>query len=203
MLRPERFVPDKELEREAARLLARARRADLWDGAPPTPVELLVEHVLGLRLGWKYLEPPTDSIVPGWTDPAEKTIYLNEAHRDLFEKTPGLERYTVGHEVGHRVLHVDPASDLQLGLNLVRENQVILCRLGDEGRREFQAERFAALLLMPEDLVRPGAAKLDTRVWRDVYELRDRFEVSATAMKNRLRDLGLPTPLDEVRAVLL
>lgn len=203
MLLPERFVPDKELERASARLLARGRQADVWNGAPPIPIELVIEQVLSLRIGWKPLDSPEGTVIPGWTDAAEKIVYLNESSRDLFERTPGLERYTLGHEAGHRVLHIDPASDLQLGLELTTESQVILCRIGDETRREIQAERFSAFLLMPEDLVRSAAAIVDTRVWPDVYRLRDTFDVSVTAMKNRLRQLGFRTPLDEPALTLL
>lgn len=203
MLLRERFVPDKELERAAAALLTRGRQADVWDGYAPIPIELLIEQLLSLRIGWKHLDSPEGTLIPGWTDAAEKIIYLNEASRGLFDRTPGLERYTLGHEAGHRVLHVDPASDLQLGLALASEPQLILCRVGDDSRREIQAERFSAFLLMPEDLVRGAAASLDTTAWPTVYRLRDKFDVSVTAMKNRLRQLGFRTPLDEPQSAPL
>jgi Zn-dependent peptidase ImmA (M78 family) len=203
MLLPERFVSDAELSRSSAELLRRGVLARVWNREPPIPVELLIEHVLETRIEWRAAESPDAEIVAGWTDPDESVIYLNEVKKPLFESTPGLERYTLGHEAGHRVLHVDPASRLQLRLDLVDEDETILCRSGDTTRREIQAERFAAFLLMPPDLMRLHAVALETSEWRNVYKLRDVFQVSVTAMMNRLRELSYATPLTPQPSTLL
>jgi Zn-dependent peptidase ImmA (M78 family) len=52
---------------------------------------------------------------------------------------------------------------------------------------EYLADRFAAVLLMPEAWVR-AAARYDQRLGRLAW----RFGVSLEAMENRLRELGLP-----------
>jgi predicted transcriptional regulator len=52
---------------------------------------------------------------------------------------------------------------------------------------EYLADRFAAVLLMPEDWVR-AVARREHRVNRLAW----RFGVSQEAMANRLRELGVP-----------
>ena len=62
-------------------------------------------------------------------------------------------------------------------------------RLSDDGRiREVNANKLAAHLLLPEDLVRQ--ANLD-EVLRDLVGTASRWQVSRTALEIRLRELDL------------
>lgn len=205
MLLPERFIFRSEIDRETLAVLTAAREADLWDGGVPIPVELVAESQLGLHVLWEsFGELEGDgSTLLGALFARHRTIWLNESERSLFEATPGLEPFTVAHEIGHLRLHIDPAYDLQSILPTQDEAADVLCRDGDTGWREVQAEMFAASLLMPEDLVRRYAAGLATREWPNVYRLRTEFGVSVSAMKNRLRGLGFETPADPGNVIRL
>ena len=71
------------------------------------------------------------------------------------------------------------------------EDQPVLCRkLGDADRREFQAERFAAYLLLPEYLLRPRLEGLDLGRKSVLDDLARQCGVSRIAMRKRLHQLG-------------
>lgn len=57
-----------------------------------------------------------------------------------------------------------------------------------EGR---QANRYAAALLMPRDLVLRTIDGIDLTTWPVLYRLAERFEVTVTALRIRLEGLGL------------
>jgi hypothetical protein len=104
-------------------------------------------------------------------------------------------RFSVAHEVGHFVLHA------------LRAEEAVFCRPADvhadvdaaARRREREANRFAAELLMPEPLVRSHVE----RAGADPTALAPVFAVSDLAMGFRLVNLGylewLPPALDEAR----
>jgi len=195
-------MPRDEIETASAELLQNALAQDLWQGEAPVPVELLAEGLRGLQFDWVALtagDPQTTLL--GALHAGHRKIYLNESQRALFDQTPGLERFTIAHELGHFDLHVDRAQQHQALLGVVDLTADVLCRDGDRRPREFQADLFGAALLMPEDLLRRHAASASTRNWPTLYRLRDRFGVSVTAMKNRLRDLGYEVPSDPEREV--
>jgi Zn-dependent peptidase ImmA (M78 family) len=197
MLLPERYLADAYLETRAVALLRAARTNGCWNGTPPIPVELVGELVCGLRLGWLDLGPGEEGArILGALVAEQQIVYLNEAARDVFDRYPGLERFTWAHEIGHFVLHIDPALLLQERLALLQPTPTILCRAGVKSRRELQADRFAALLLMPSELIGPRAAATNTALWPPLYALRDEFEVSISAMVIRVRALGYRTPTD-------
>jgi hypothetical protein len=88
-------------------------------------------------------------------------------------------RFTIAHEVGHHLLHADGAAVL------CRPADVDQAKAADRGR-EREANRFAAELLMPEELVRAQA----DRDGPDPIRLAERFQVSDVAMGFRLVTLG-------------
>ncbi|MGH2361806.1 MAG: ImmA/IrrE family metallo-endopeptidase [bacterium] len=89
---------------------------------------------------------------------------------------PGRRRFTLMHEFKH-------ALD---GLRTVRDYRSY--RKGmPKPLEEYLADRFAVVVLMPEEWVR-AAARYERRVERLAW----RFGVSAEAMTLRLRELGLP-----------
>jgi Zn-dependent peptidase ImmA (M78 family) len=89
------------------------------------------------------------------------------------------QRFTAAHEIGHFVLHRDKIGD---GI----EDNYLLRSTNFSNRMEVEANKFAADLLMPFDLVdqliRTGSA--------DVSSMAKALEVSEIAMGIRL---GLPT----------
>jgi hypothetical protein len=75
----------------------------------PVPVEEIVEQVLGLNFDWDVIEEHPGEQILGGLDAMNRKILLNEKHVELFEKTPGLLRSTIGHEAGHFDIDVDRA----------------------------------------------------------------------------------------------
>jgi predicted transcriptional regulator len=86
-------------------------------------------------------------------------------------------RFTIAHEIAHFVLHRDLIGD---GIQ-----DDALYRSSLSGRVEAQANRFAAEILMPWDLLNPAI----TSGTNDVAELAQMFSVSKSAMSIRL---GVP-----------
>jgi hypothetical protein len=95
------------------------------------------------------------------------------------------KRFTVAHEVGHFVLHRN-----QIGESLTDDE---LYRSGLSTRQEAQANRFAADILMPKDLI----LKTINRLGDDPQVLASEFKVSEAAMRIRL-DAVWPTPYTRV-----
>jgi len=103
------------------------------------------------------------------------------------------QRFTIAHELGHLFLHKNPVNYDQGGIMLFRNGH------SSDGtdRREVQANRFAAELLMPEADIRKDLAKektLDLMTDRDllrpfVVKMAKRYQVSEQAMSIRLTTL--------------
>jgi len=89
------------------------------------------------------------------------------------------QRFTAAHEIGHFLLHRN-----QIGS--YHEDNILLRSEGFSSYQETEANRFAANLLMPWDLV----VKYMDEGERTVDKLSKRFNVSRIAMGIRL---GLPT----------
>jgi hypothetical protein len=169
----------------------------IWDGESlPVPVDSIVDNVLGLRV--RLADDMTTA--PGCeqfalnhlsglllTDLGEIWVNAEEARR-----WPGRRRFTIGHEVGHYLLHQDEAPR-------------VFCRSGDivdaeddeptpepapKNPVESEADAFAAALLMPEHLLRPHSEKYG----RDVATIRQIFGCSHKAMSYRLDALAAGGP---------
>ena len=121
--------------------------------------------------------PTDEGRLSGLLVPSALTIWLDRSEAG---RSPGRRRFTIAHEVGHFVLH---AARAQSGANTY-------CRGSDLERgdsREGEANRFAAGLLMPEQLVELEASHCGC----NIPFLAERFAVSAPAMKLRLLALDL------------
>lgn len=99
------------------------------------------------------------------------TILVNEDDSDV------RARFTIAHELGHYFLHVkdDP-------------RQIVTSFRRDRSPRETAANKFAAELLMPKDLVKKEYSKMVIPI---SDTLAKKFNVSKPAMRNRLDGLDL------------
>ncbi|WP_369282175.1 ImmA/IrrE family metallo-endopeptidase [Oscillibacter sp. GMB15532] len=87
------------------------------------------------------------------------------------------QRFTIAHELGHKILHIaNDSDDVIISFRCLKNN------------REREADAFAAELLMPRDMVKEEHGKL---FYPLVSQLAETFRVSKAAMKNRLDELGL------------
>lgn len=94
------------------------------------------------------------------------------------------QRFTVAHEISHFLLHSD-----HIG-NGISDDVLYRSSLSD--RREAQANRLAADILMPDNLIREqvGAAQ-EKGVGDIVLFLAEEFSVSEAAMRIKLENLGV------------
>lgn len=89
------------------------------------------------------------------------------------------QRFTAAHELGHFVLHRDSVGERNEDNYLLRSENM-------SNRQEVEANKFAASLLMPMDLIQGEMNRGNS----SVSGLANTFGVSPTAMSIRL---GLPT----------
>ena len=112
---------------------------------------------------------------------APPVIALNNS----YIKSPARRRFTLAHEIGHHLLtrRIIPGRRLFFfDTATTRPNMM-----------ERACDRFAALLLMPEELVRRYHEELSSNESKRVAIMANRFGVSGWALRRRLRELGLPT----------
>ena len=142
---------------------------------PPVPVEDIIERHLGLTLSFDDLEAILEiEDVLGATYVGTRRISINER---LFED-PGEGRlvFTCAHEVGHWILHRRYAAE---AARTGRVSDAIVCRSKNaKAPAEWQADYFAACLLMPEADVR--------RAFDGIYG------TGALVLHNLRRSIGRP-----------
>jgi hypothetical protein len=161
-------VPPTAVPKLVQELLERTRVT-----APPVDLRTILQE-LNIELSPDeslsedaVLTPMTD---PAMGDPTAWMIYYNP------KKSDPRRRFTIAHEVGHVLLHG-------------ASHQASLAR-DPGGRRspwEREADAFAGELLMPKAFMEHAVAEHGA----DVATLRQLFNVSAEAMRVRLRDLRL------------
>jgi IrrE N-terminal-like domain len=107
----------------------------------------------------------------GAVDPIKRAVYIREDVYDAAVRHERRARFTVAHEIGHALLHVGT-------LNRVLPRQSI----PTFRQPEWQANRFAAALLMPRHLVAQ---------YESLPEISVTFGVSEHAASVRARELKL------------
>ena len=214
-----RFWRNQEIEEIAMQRLAEFQRDSDRPISLPIPIDLIAEKVLSLDFLWEPIDELPGETILGGLLPERRLIVLNEKHKDVFAKKPGLERSTKGHEMGHWDLFIDKASldhsmlfqvddDGPFAYRNSPAGDVAIIRMlwaNEEGRellRKMHARadepdearavnRYAAALSMPAELVREEATKIDRTQWPSLYQLKDKFEVTISALVVRLEQLNL------------
>lgn len=178
------FIPEADLEALADALLERYEQEIEPIFAPPVPIEPIADFLLELSIEWLDIPDTEDEPILAYLSPDTKAIRLNERRLPYFEQYPGAYAFTLAHEIGHYQLHLTQGDAAQDQVYLCRHRQTV------KDRREWQAERFASYLLMPSSLLWPALDGVNLQRWSDLYQLRDQFNVSITALKIRLEELG-------------
>ncbi|MCE5314874.1 MAG: ImmA/IrrE family metallo-endopeptidase [Armatimonadota bacterium] len=144
------------------------------------PVDLgVVAKRLGIDVHEREFVEEIDGVylrLPG----APPVIAINNS----YIKPPARRRFTLAHEIGHHLLgsRISPGSRLFfLDTNDTRRTTM-----------ERACDRFAALLLMPESLIRLHYDQLAYNPGCRVDIMAERFGVSAWALRRRLKELDLP-----------
>ncbi len=97
------------------------------------------------------------------------------------------QRFTIGHEIGHFVLHRNK-SEL-----FVDEHYLVVARDGTTDKYELEANAFSAALLMPKNLIKEQLELLPLKSSTEekIKILAKKFEVSSLAMTYRLSNLDI------------
>lgn len=215
-----KFYRNAEIERIAEEKLAEFSKMLGRPLTPPIPIDLMAEKICGLSILWDTIEEEPGETIFGGLSPEDRLIVINEKHRKQFEEKPGMERSTIGHEMGHWELFtskesighpllpglrrpesfVKRSSESKRSVEVIRS--LIASEQGREALRNIQSRsdhpdearavnRFAAAISMPRELFRAEALKVDRNHWRNLYPLAKKFEVTITALKVRLEQLNL------------
>lgn len=162
-------APMKTAQIEA---IATQVRAHLEIDVPWLPVPEILEHYLPLLIdGYAYDVRDVGEMGNrhGYFDPFEKLLVLRA---DVYEglcKGRGRDRFTATHELGHLLLH-------GAGLNRLKPGRVLPLYRDPE----WQADAFAAAILMPEPMV------LECN---SIAQVASEFGVSMAAASHRVRKL--------------
>lgn len=172
-LKPEDIDQQAEVTRAQAYVAGVAR-------AFPFDIESTVEFLFGYRIN---LAAKLPTGVLGELNSEQHLISVSEAIRH-----DGRRRFTVAHEVGHLVLH--------LPLLLARRSQPTLFEVEQlpygDSRMEWQADAFAAAILMPTAaIVNMVGALSRAGGWIGPDLLVDTFGVSRQAAEVRLKSLDV------------
>jgi len=214
-----RILRNQEIEEIAASRLAELQRRLGRPVSPPIPIDLIAEQVLGLDFLWEPINELPGEKVFGGLIAKKRLIVLNENRKGLFAEKPGLERSTKGHEMGHWDLFIDkgsldhptlfdvqgdgpfafrssPAGDVAIIKTLDRdaEGRELLRKIqsrADEPDEARAVNRYAAALSMPADMITTDALKIDRTRWPNLYRLAEKYEVTISALRVRLEQLGL------------
>lgn len=216
-----RFLSEEEIETATLATLGSYGRRFGEVSAPPVPVEEVLECDLELDFGFEDLAAAglgEDALGAMWA--AQRRVRVDSSLDPTeFPAKEGRYRFTVGHEVGHWQLHrhlflANVGQDSLFGAS---SEPSVVCRAGLTKKPpiEWQADAFAARLLMPRRMVAlaweesrgaPDPLFLERKaqpttpirrrfrsdpVEEIAYELSRVFRVSPQAMKIRLGDLGL------------
>lgn len=142
------------------------------------PVDLhLVASRLGVKIEERKFVDEIDGVylrLPG-TAPI---ICINTQ----YTKPPTRQRFTLAHEIGHHVLVANKCSGKIIILDSSKNNS--------RSMMERACDNFAAMLLMPEDIIKENYAQLSRNPQNRVLIMAERFGVSVMAMRRRLRELG-------------
>jgi len=177
----------QHVEERAEQVLASAP-SYVWDGERlPVPIEDIVDTVFGLHV--RDVEdmataPGAPALAPGQSLSglllaARGEIWVNA---DEARRWPPRRRFTIGHELGHWVLHRAGQQALFCRRTAVDEQT---SRTPPAVDIEEEASVFAASLLMPEWLV----LREHARVGGDIARLCVTFDSSKAAMERRVADL--------------
>ena len=145
--------------------------------APPANVDL-VARKLGIDVVRRDFVPEIDGLylrIPG----CPPVIAVNS----LYTKPLSRQRFTTAHEIGHHLL--------TRGRTMTDRLVFVDSAGARKNAMERACDRFAALLLMPEDLVRRDFDELHNNPEHRPAILAERFGVSHWAVRRRLRELGL------------
>lgn len=191
IIKPYRYIPDSKIEEKANDILKRMQATPKY--VPKWPLDATrVAEFLGLDVVWDRIPADSQGQIAARILPLERLIEINE---DILELPKGFEESTVAHELGHWVFHIDQKTAgivqerLKQGVNDV---QPFLCRAvsGQLQKMEWQAQRFASYLLMPQYILEEMQIGKDLTRFPHLYAMAKDLGVTISNLKTRLKQLN-------------
>ncbi len=172
------YLKNSTIEKESKKLLGDFSNKTGHKLSAPIPVFDIIEY-LGYDVDFRKDGIYEDKNLLGGTLIDQKTIEINENLSDH----EGRMNFTAAHEVGHIILHV-PFYNEKHGKD-VSEHKIISRKDGGfEGTKkepeEWQADKFAAFLLMPSELIKKAFFK--------------NYKRPVNVRKRRLLEIFFPKP---------
>lgn len=159
----------------------------LWERVLPAEMDIVRPFLqerpvrvgaLAEALGVRVIRSPLPPNISGLIQPSDAAPSGFEIRVNKYE-VPERQRFTVAHELGHFLLHRD-----DIGQGVVDS---VMYRSALTSRKEVEANRMAADIVMPADLIRREAVALvDVPPMEKAARLASLFKVSAPAMRVRL-----------------
>lgn len=163
----------------------------VWDGMTlPVPVNDIVNSVYGLRI--RLVEdmsaapgcPEIDGTLSGLLLTGAGEIWVNAEEARRWD---GRRRFTIGHELGHFVMHQVTRPRVYCRKAEIDEGEGIEVPRPAKPLPEAEADAFSAALLMPAELV----AGRHRTIGPEIEPLCEAFNCSQKAMVHRLDSLAL------------
>ncbi len=186
-----KFFRPETIERRASELLAKYETKAGVALTLPVPIERLAEDLIDLQILWETLPEKENETILAGLAPRKKLVVFNETRQPLFDKTPGLYRTVLAHEVGHWELHIDKAMVNQPSIPGMDEQLQYLFRSENQSWDERNAHLFMSHLLVPEALLNPLIQQVQDFDWQFLYRLRDMFQVTISVIRIRLERKGV------------
>ena len=166
------WLSKKKITLKAQGVIAEYEKNTGVNVEPPVPVEDIIERGLYLKRGCiEFENKMIDMEVLGATYVKQRLLCVNK--KLLQNKYIGRLNFTWAHEVGHWLLHrklVGPTSHLDSA------GGEILCRTVDRKKTiEWQADYFAACLLMPDTFVQNAYQEVFGPRPLQIYNVDSRF----------------------------
>jgi len=146
----------------------------------PVQVEYLVA-ALGLKLEWKELDEDTSGMIESEGNSFKITV--NSTH------SYSRQRFTIAHELGHYMMHRNLIGDGLCDDRMYRSKNCKIQNPNVGHEQERSANRFAANLLMPDELVKKQKNNVPAGEEPEKWLARQ-FQVSQQAMEIKLRNIS-------------
>ena len=199
------FLPKSILAKEASSFLSQNELTEI-----PIDIEFVAERNYEMHVV-PFAGLLREYGIDGYSASDFSAIYVDEF---VYNQRPTRLRFTVAHELGHRVLHEKYLNMLKFS-SVNQWIEVILNNLdrSDYDKMEYQANAFAGLVLVPQDhlevrfknllhtltdLIEEAKSNglerndyLDTVIYTIADELSTHFEVSLDVMTIRIKSASL------------
>lgn len=164
----------ESIRKEALQLLKQHRVKN-----PPVPVDKIAES-----LGATVRYSPYEGELAGMLVRAKGQIIIgvNSLHH------PNRQRFTIAHECGHFLFHKSEEIHVDRTFRVNRRDQISSQAIDPD---EIEANRFAAELLMPFDMIMADIHEsgIDVENEQELKELALKYQVSVQALTHRVTNL--------------